>query len=290
MVTVTGSSTHINGEERFLSYSDSVQHSISTGVLRHDDPRAKLDPNDISRLGLRTSQGLESAANAMYPTRKAANGQEQTRNDLQKGAAVRSSFAMAQSMSEGEDRTILGQPGRIAQSLEATALKLYAQDPKDERSLQLLKISAAYHNLGSAEKAREGYENHSVIEAAATQKRNPLSIAEDLRSNKIMDPSDIRLKIKSSDVQIDKEEAIKRVQTSDNISGLNQARLAERTAVSLSKSMDGSQFQKETNQQNAFKMLTGAYALETIRQADLSVQNTQETVPTQRTSKTAAAR
>lgn len=287
---------------QYHSYADRVTHAHMLGMLRNDDPRLGLDPQEINQLRLRSHDGLINAAMKTFNGER-SDDRMPTAQAADKAALVRSALtaSLAQTPEQADTDPAMGEQGILARNLEKAALAIHHQHPKDPGVKRILTLAAAAHNAGAAAAAVRGFENNSIIEAAAKQGRDPVAVVRDLATHGHLDATDIRKTISNADIPTSPKDALEttrpqRPRATDTSSPsrvtetiidspimmLSQARQAEGRAMALAMNAEGSDFDKQTRQQQAQRLLAAAFSVERHRQDVSKARQADTTKSTQR--------
>lgn len=285
------------GTVHYQTYAQRVTHMSQMGMIRGDDPRATLDPTEVARLRLRSLDGLENAAISVY-NRERSEDRMPTEAANDKAALIRSALlaAAAQTPQEADTAPEMGASGVLARNLEKAGLAIHQEYPNDPGVKRILTLAAAAHNSGAEQAARAGFENGSIIQAAAKQNRDPMAVLADLSNHGVIAQDDIRKTIHNADIPTNIDAALEETRPqrpqapaaqespSEKPIGTHtpslmnvQARRAEGRALAIAAQEGGSTFEQETRKEQARKMLCAAVAVERERQ---SVMKTKEQTQT----------
>jgi hypothetical protein len=293
-LTVFGAPTTIADQNRHLTPGEQIQHARSgpSAVLRHDDPRVQIDMIAANSMAnVLSYEGMERAASRLP---EGMGGESMPTKGRQAQLAIL--MAAREDASSGKGQwakhadPAYGKPGRLAASMEGAGLHMYemAQRTGDPvlkaGAMQALTVAAAAHLVGAREAALQGTntERLSVVEAAASQRRDPLAVASDMVQLGVLPSTDPRARIKATDVDMDKTTALQRVlpvrampldpttqidradKVDISVTGLTIARQAEQRAVQLATMGEGGQ--QTANTEAAHRQLSAAFAIERMRQ------------------------
>jgi hypothetical protein len=267
---------------RYLPYGEQVDHAIQLGLLNRNDPRTTLDPNEIRGLGLRSLEGLQRAASNAYAIQRSED-RMQTKDSTDKASIVLAAIAlsMRDTPETADTDPGMGKAGILARRLEEAALRIATTYPNDPNVKRLLTVAAASHTVGAMEASTRGLENGSIVEAAATQKRDPMAVMADLIIHGKLDPADPRRALREADLDLTPDQALERIRpqrpqavsstdtekTDTGMSNrLSMARRAEGRAMAMVAQTDGSTFDQTTRKEAAHQLLAAAFAAERHRQ------------------------
>lgn len=234
VLTVFGTPNTVNGQTRHLPAARALDQARAQGYIRHDDPRLATDPHKVASLALRSYEGLEHAA--IHAVGK--DGQQQ--------GLVANMLLVARNPGPADLSKVdpaYGKEGRLANAVETAGVRLYMTAKQkgdaalEAQAMALFAVAAAAHTQGAQQAATRGTDRGapSVVEAAAAQKRDPLTVTQDLVQLGIIGAKDPRARVSEADVHaLDKATALAR--TAPNRPGapsMDATTKADRTDLAL---------------------------------------------------------